>query len=32
MGCLPAVKGNADVDRPQAGGYNIYEFTLLTLA
>ena len=32
VGRLLAVKGNADVDRPQAGGYNIYEFILFTSA
>jgi hypothetical protein len=32
VGRIPAAKGNTDVDRPQAGGYNIYEFILFTLA
>jgi len=28
MGRLPSVKSSAAVDRPQAGGYNIYEIAL----
>ena len=26
---LPSVKSSAEVDRPQAGGYNIYEIALM---